>query len=82
MEPKVFWGKKKCQGLRGKHTLKALILMGAWCEAVLVTTVSQLKNTMKPRVLKQSQVETSWWYTVKKPNFLLQERCSLLTLAF
>ena len=43
MEPKVFWGKEECQGLRDKHTLKALILMGAWCETVLVTTVLQLK---------------------------------------
>ena len=40
MEPKVFWGKENCQGLRGKDTLNALILMGAWCEEVLVTTVS------------------------------------------
>ncbi len=40
MEPKVFWGTDKCQGLRGKHALKALILMGAWCEAVLANTVS------------------------------------------
>ena len=40
MEPKVFWGTKRCQGQRGKDTLTALILMGAWCEAVLVTTVS------------------------------------------
>jgi hypothetical protein len=38
MEPKVFWGTDWCQGLRGKSTLKALILMGAWCEAVLTTT--------------------------------------------
>ena len=40
MEPKVFWGTNKCQGHRGKYPLNALILMGAWCEAVLVTTVS------------------------------------------
>jgi hypothetical protein len=32
---------------------------------------------MKPRVRKQSQVETSWCYNVKKPNFLLQENIKL-----
>jgi hypothetical protein len=40
MEPKVFWGTKRCQGHREKYPLYALILMGAWCEAVLITTVS------------------------------------------
>ena len=43
MEPKVFWGTERCQGHRGKYPLNALILMGAWCEAVLITTVLQLK---------------------------------------
>jgi len=40
MEPKVFWGTDRCQGLIGKCPLNALIQMGAWCEAVLVTAVS------------------------------------------
>ena len=74
MEPKVFWGIILCQGRReipgcfiSGHLLHALILMGAWCEAVrwwICFATKKIKK--KKRVRKQSQVASSWWYKTKR----------------
>jgi hypothetical protein len=54
--------------------------MGAWCEAVLATIVSQLYYTMKPRVRKKNHVETSWCYTVKKGKLFITGEVFLLDI--
>ena len=61
-------------GFLGISSRCALILMGAWCEAVKWQVMFRnYKTTMKKRVRKQSQVESSWWYNAKSDFFVTGE---------